>query len=60
LSGHAGRNELLRWLEPLPAPRRVFLTHGEKPGALVFAEELAARRGWNVHIPRLGESVELT
>jgi metallo-beta-lactamase family protein len=60
LSGHAGRNELLRWLEPLPAPRRVFLTHGEKPSALVFAEELAARRGWNVHIPRLGESVELT
>jgi metallo-beta-lactamase family protein len=59
LSGHAGRSELLRWLEPLPAPRRVFLTHGEKAGALVFAEELAARRGWSVHIPRLGESVDL-
>lgn len=59
LSGHADRGELLRWLEPLPAPRQVFLTHGEKAGALVFAEELAARRGWNVHVPRLGESVEL-
>jgi metallo-beta-lactamase family protein len=59
LSGHADRGELLRWLEPLPAPTRVFLTHGEKASALVFAEELAARRGWNVHVPRLGETVEL-
>src|SRR5207245_290899 len=25
LSGHAGRHELLRWLEPLPQPRQVFL-----------------------------------
>jgi metallo-beta-lactamase family protein len=59
LSGHADRSELLRWLEKLPSPTRVFLTHGEKAAALVFAEELAARRGWNVHVPRLGESVEL-
>ena len=30
LSGHAGRSELLRWLSKLPAPRQVYLTHGEK------------------------------
>lgn len=60
LSGHADRDELLRWLEPLPAPRRVFLTHGEKSAAEAFAEQLTSRRGWNVTIPRLGESFELS
>lgn len=59
LSGHAGHNELLRWLEPLAAPKRVFLTHGEKPSALSLAEELRRTRGWNTYVPRLGEKVEL-
>lgn len=60
LSGHAGRSELLRWLEPLPAPRRVFLTHGEKPSALSLAEELRRQRHWDVVVPRMGEVVELS
>jgi metallo-beta-lactamase family protein len=59
LSGHAGHSELLHWLEPLAAPSRVFLTHGEKEGAMALAGELRARRGWNTHVPRLGEKVEL-
>jgi metallo-beta-lactamase family protein len=59
LSGHAGHSELLRWLEPLSPPRRVFLTHGEKPSATALADELRAKRGWNTHVPSLGESVEL-
>ena len=29
LSGHADRSDLLRWLEPLPQPKQVFLVHGE-------------------------------
>ncbi|MCA9232090.1 MAG: MBL fold metallo-hydrolase, partial [Planctomycetales bacterium] len=33
LSGHADRKDLLRWLRPLPDPRRVFLTHGEPDSA---------------------------
>ncbi len=33
LSGHADRRELLRWLSPLAAPRRTFVTHGEKSSA---------------------------
>ena len=41
LSGHAGHSELLRWLEPLSPPHRVFLTHGEKPSATALADELA-------------------
>jgi metallo-beta-lactamase family protein len=59
LSGHAGRSELLRWLAPLPAPKRVFLTHGEKSSALSLAAELRQSRGWNTHVPRQGERVEL-
>ena len=59
LSGHAGHSELLRWLKPLAAPRRVFLTHGEKPSARRWPKNCATKRGWNTHVPQLGETVEL-
>lgn len=59
LSGHAGRTELLRWLAPLPAPRRTFLTHGELDGANALAAELRSTRGWDVVVPKLGAVVEL-
>jgi len=59
LSGHAGHKELLRWLHPLPTPKRAFLTHGEKEAATALADELRATRGWNTVVPRLGESFEL-
>jgi len=60
LSGHAGRSELLRWLEPLPAPRQVFLTHGELASATAFAEELRQVRGWNTLVPKMGQVVPLS
>jgi metallo-beta-lactamase family protein len=60
LSGHAGHAELLRWLKPLPAPRQAFFTHGEKAAAHALADELHAIRGWNVVVPRLGQSFELS
>ena len=59
LSGHADRTELQRWLEPLPEPRQVFLTHGEKSSALAFAEVLREKRGWEVVVPKHGEHVVL-
>jgi metallo-beta-lactamase family protein len=59
LSGHADRHELDRWLGTMAAPRRTFLVHGEPPAAKGLAEFLRARRGWDVHIPRLGEEAEL-
>jgi metallo-beta-lactamase family protein len=59
LSGHAGHRELLRWLQPLAAPRHVFLTHGEKESALALAEELRRTRGWSTEVPRLGQRVDL-
>jgi metallo-beta-lactamase family protein len=59
LSAHAGHSELRRWLEPLDAPRQVFLTHGELSGATALAEELRSERGWNTLVPQMGQSVEL-
>jgi len=59
LSGHAGHSELRRWLEPLPAPRQVFLTHGELVSAQSLAAELKRDRGWNTVVPKMGESFEL-
>ncbi|MEX2185558.1 MAG: MBL fold metallo-hydrolase [Pirellulales bacterium] len=59
MSGHADRSELLKWLAPLPAPRQVFLTHGEKSSAAALAETLRSERKWNVTIPRLGQSFDL-
>jgi metallo-beta-lactamase family protein len=60
LSGHADRTELQRWLAPLPAPRQVFLTHGELPSATAFAGTLATNRGWKTLVPHLGQTVELS
>ena len=59
LSGHADRGGLLRWLQDLPDPRKVFLTHGEPDSAEAFADELRGSRDWDVHIPDLGETHEL-
>jgi metallo-beta-lactamase family protein len=59
LSGHAGRSELLRWLGPLPPPKQAFITHGEKASAESLAKELRTSRGWNVVVPRLGQTVDL-
>jgi metallo-beta-lactamase family protein len=59
LSGHADRHELDRWLGSMAAPRRTFLVHGEPPAAAGLAEFIHSRRGWNVHVPTLGERVEL-
>ena len=60
LSGHADRSGLLRWSQDLPAPKKTFLTHGEPDSAEAFAEELRNSRGWDVVIPDLGETHELT
>jgi len=51
-SGHADRNELLRWLSGLKtAPRQVFLTHGEPKSSQSFAELIRKEKGWRVSVP---------
>lgn len=60
LSGHADRSGLLRWSKDLLAPRKVFLTHGEPDSAESLAAELRSSRGWDVLLPDLGETHELS
>jgi metallo-beta-lactamase family protein len=58
-SAHAGKNDLLRWLNAFTSrPRRVFICHGEEAVALGFVEELKAG-GWDAVAPRYGEEFEL-
>ncbi|MCE9605686.1 MAG: MBL fold metallo-hydrolase [Planctomycetia bacterium] len=59
ISGHAGRSELLRWLQPLAPPKRTFITHGELDAANALAQTLRQDRGWNVTIPKMGEAFTL-
>jgi metallo-beta-lactamase family protein len=60
ISGHADYNELLYWLRPIrQAPKRVFVTHGEKPQSEAMAGHLRSERGWECHLPVLNETVEL-
>jgi metallo-beta-lactamase family protein len=59
-SAHADRGELTRWLSGVKrAPRRVFVTHGEREAAAAFAGHLAEHFGWEVSVPAYGETVSL-
>jgi metallo-beta-lactamase family protein len=59
LSGHADRNEIVRWLDGLPAPKRTFLVHGEPAAARGMADRLRESFGWEVTVPAIGDTVEL-
>ena len=59
ISGHAGRSELLRWLQPLEPPRRTFITHGELTGANALARTLRETRGWDVVVPKMEQGFDL-
>lgn len=59
LSGHADHKELLQWLSALAPPKQTFLTHGELHSANFLAEQLRRTRGWNVMVPRHGQTVPL-
>jgi metallo-beta-lactamase family protein len=59
-SGHADRDELLRWLGALKSPpRRLFLTHGEASVRDEFAQTVRGRFDWNVSTPGYLDAVDL-
>jgi metallo-beta-lactamase family protein len=59
-SGHADHDGLIRWISHFKRPpKRVFLTHGEEPVALVLAAEIADKLGYETHVPHYREAVEL-
>ena len=59
-SGHADRSGLLEWISHYKQPpRRLFLTHGDKPAAMSLAKEIRERHGWSVLIPDYASTSDL-
>lgn len=59
-SGHADRDELLRWVSGLKRPPRgVFVIHGEQDAARSFGGFLGSQTGWPVHVPAYGDEAVL-
>jgi metallo-beta-lactamase family protein len=59
-SGHADKDQLLRWLSALKEPpRRVFVVHGESESAFDFATLVTTRTGWPTTVPDYGDQITL-
>lgn len=60
LSGHADREEMLAWMQPIAAGlKKVFLVHGELDQQSAFASAIRERYGLDVVAPERGASFEL-
>jgi metallo-beta-lactamase family protein len=59
-SAHADWKEVLRWFDAMPAPQRVFVTHGEPDAAEAMANKIRERFGWNIEVPQYGARFELS
>ncbi len=60
LTGHAGRNELLRFVHHLnPKPKRVIVNHGEATKCLELASSLHKINGIETYAPRNLETIRL-
>ena len=60
-SGHADRNELLKWMTALGrSPKRVFVTHGERESAHAFAELMREKLAFDVAVPAYKDEFELS
>jgi metallo-beta-lactamase family protein len=59
-SAHAGRKDLLRWLDSFRTPpARLFLTHGEVEASRSLSDFIQSKKGWTVTIPDYLEDWEL-
>ncbi len=60
MSAHADYDELIAWLGRVkPAPKRVFLTHGEPKAADALRRHFDRAFGWSAEIPEYKETVRL-
>ena len=59
-SVHADADELLEWLGRCdPAPRAVYVVHGEPDAARALADRIGDELGWVAVVPHHGERVRL-
>lgn len=59
-SGHAGQDELVKWLSTMRGqPVKVILVHGEAEVQAEFARVITERYGFEVHIPEYMEELTL-
>jgi metallo-beta-lactamase family protein len=59
-SGHADADEMLAWMGgATPAPRRVYVTHGEPDAADVLRARINRELGWEARVPEHLERVSL-
>lgn len=59
-SGHAGQDDLMKWLESMQGrPVKVILVHGEAEVQKEFGQLITDRFGFEVHIPEYMEELEL-
>jgi len=59
-SGHAGMNDLHRWLDSFKSPpKHVFFTHGEEQSILSLENYLHAKDGWEASAPTYMEEYNL-
>lgn len=59
LSAHADANELLRWVNDLPAPKQTFIVHGDDDARVVFGKRLENEKGHRCILPEHGSVHEL-
>jgi metallo-beta-lactamase family protein len=61
MSAHADSKEVLQWLRGFSEPpKRTFLVHGELTAMQTLDTILKKELGWNTHMPRWKEQIELT
>ena len=61
MSAHADANELLSWLQQMPAPpKQTFVTHGEPSASAALAGRIARELGWTCSVPSWRQIVSLT
>lgn len=60
MSAHADQSEIMRWLGAfVRPPKRTFLVHGEPDAMTLLSQLIASKLGWEVEMPRLGDTVDL-